>query len=374
MTDPDHLSRREWLQLLGGGSAGLALREVLPLAPGHPLPARQVPNPFWNSSGPLVTYPQKLPLIVLTDRPVQLETPRDYFASPFTPNAAFFVRWHLDQHPNAIDLSRWRLEVGGRVRRVLSLTFDDLVSKYPAVTVAAVNQCSGSSRFQPRVPGGQWGNGAMGNALWTGARLASLLEAAEPEPGAVAVQFQGLDRGRGPIGKGSHSFIKSLTLEEPALRDSLVAYAMNGEPLPMLNGFPVRLVVPGWFATYWVKALTWIRVLDQPDDNFWMKSAYRIPDTPRGSTTPDSARAGAVRMIPIHRMPVRSFLITPDGSAKLPAGLPVTVRGIAFSGYGGIVKVEISEDDGHSWRDAELGTDHGPYAFRTWEARWTPRE
>src|SRR5207237_4617021 len=171
-----------------------------------------------------------------------------------------------------------------------------LVSKYPAVTVAAVNQCSGNSRsrLQPRVPGGQWGNGAMGNAVWTGARLSSLLEAAEVQPGAVAVQFEGLDRGRGPIGKGSHRFLKSLNLDEPALHDSLVAYAMNGEPLPMLNGFPIRLVVPGWFATYWVQALTWIRVLDQPDDNFWMKSAYRIPDTPRGSTTPDSARAGAV--------------------------------------------------------------------------------
>ena len=376
MKDPDHLSRREWLKLLGVGGAGVALGELLPPEPGRPFPQRQAPNVAWNSSGPLVAYPQKLPLIVLTDRPVQLETPRDYFASPFTPNAAFFVRWHLDQHPNAIDLSRWRLEVGGQVRRVLSLSFDDLVSKYPAVTVAAVNQCSGNSRsrLQPRVPGGQWGNGAMGNAVWTGARLSSLLEAAEVQPGAVAVQFEGLDRGRGPIGKGSHSFLKSLNLDEPALHDSLVAYAMNGEPLPMLNGFPIRLVVPGWFATYWVKALTWIRVLDQPDDNFWMKSAYRIPDTPRGSTTPDSARAGAVRMIPIHRMPVRSFLISPDGNAKLPAGLPVTVRGIAFSGYGRLGKVEISEDDGHSWRDAELGTDHGPYAFRTWEAAWTPRE
>src|SRR5437773_5150578 len=136
---------------------------------------------------------------------------------------------------------------------------------------------------------------------------------------------------------------------------------MNGEPLPMLNGFPIRLVVPGWFATYWVKALTWIRVLDQPDDNFWMKSAYRIPDTPRGSTTPDSARAGAVRMIPIHRMPVRSFLISPDGNAKLPAGLPVTVRGIAFSGYGRVGKVEISVVAGPLKKKAVRCTKHEPY-------------
>src|SRR6266571_4034048 len=217
MTGPGHLSRREWLKLLGVGGAGVALGELLPPEPGRPLPQRPAPNLAWNSNGPLVAYPQKLPLIVLTDRPVQLETPRDYFASPFTPNAAFFVRWHLDQHPNAIDLSRWRLEVGGQVRRVLSLSFDDLVSKYPAVTVAAVNQCSSNSRsrLQPRVPGGQWGNGAMGNAVWTGARLSSLLNAAGMKSGSLQVQLQGLEQGEGPEGMGSRSFMKSLDLDSP---------------------------------------------------------------------------------------------------------------------------------------------------------------
>src|SRR5881628_669921 len=329
MTDPERVSRREWLKLLGVGGAGLALGELLPPAPGpgRLLPQRQAPNVAWNSSGPLVAYPQKLPLIVLTDRPVQLETPRDYFASPFTPNAAFFVRWHLDQHPNAIDLSRWRLEVGGQVRRVLSLSFDDLVSKYPAVTVAAVNQCSGNSRsrFQPRVPGGQWGNGAMGNALWTGVRLRELLDAAGVKQGSVQVQFQGLETGPGPQGSGSNVFLKSLELSDSALDEAVVAYLMNGEPLPMLNGFPLRLVVPGYFATYWMKCLTWIRVLATPDENFWMKTAYRVPDTLRGNTTPEEMKAGGVKTIAISRMPVRSFLISPDGSSKIPAGMNVTL-------------------------------------------------
>src|SRR6266568_417139 len=376
MTDPEGVSRREWLKLLGVGGAGLALGELLPPAPG---PGRRLPqrpaNLAWNSSGPLVAYPQKLPLIVLTDRPVQLETPRDYFASPFTPNAAFFVRWHLDQHPNAIDLSRWRLEVGGQVRRVLSLSFDDLVSKYPAVTVAAVNQCSGNSRsrLQPRVPGGQWGNGAMGNAMWTGVRLRELLDAARVKSGSVQVQFEGLDTGAGPNGMGSNRFLKSLDLTNTALDETIVAYLMNGEPLPMLNGFPVRLVVPGYFATYWTKSLSWIRALETPDDNFWMKTAYRIPDTPRGTTTPEDIKAGKVRTIPIERMPVRSFLISPDGSSKIPAGLGVTLRGMAFSGYGKVVKVEVSDDGGSSWRAAELGEDHGAYSFRSWEAPWTPK-
>jgi hypothetical protein len=148
---------------------------------------------------------------------------------------------------------------------------------------------------------------------------------------------------------------------------------MNGEPLPMLNGFPVRLVVPGYFATYWMKCLTWIRVLDKADDNFWMKTAYRVPDTPRGNTTPDEVKAGSVKTIPVNRMPVRSFLISPDGDAKIPAGMPVQVRGIAFSGYGGVTQVEVSSDGLKTWQPARLGEDFGAYSFRTWEFTWTPK-
>ena len=167
--------------------------------------------------------------------------------------------------------------------------------------------------------------------------------------------------------------MKSLDLTDPVLDETLVAYSMNGEPLPMLNGFPVRLVVPGYFATYWVKSLSWIRVLDKPDDNFWMKTAYRIPDTPGGSTTPDDVKAGKVKTVPIAKMPVRSFLISPDGSTKIPSGLPVRLRGIAFSGYGGITRVEVSVDDGAGWRTAHLGGDEGKFSFRTWELSWIPQ-
>jgi len=187
------------------------------------------------------------------------------------------------------------------------------------------------------------------------------------------VQFEGLDRGKGPEGSASNRFMKSLDLTDPVLDETLVAYSMNGEPLPMLNGFPVRLVVPGYFATYWVKSLSWIRVLDKPDDNFWMKTAYRIPDTPGGSTTPDDVKAGKVKTVPIAKMPVRSFLISPDGSTKIPSGLPVRLRGIAFSGYGGITRVEVSVDDGAGWRTAHLGGDEGKFSFRTWELSWIPQ-
>jgi DMSO/TMAO reductase YedYZ molybdopterin-dependent catalytic subunit len=133
-------------------------------------------------------------------------------------------------------------------------------------------------------------------------------------------------------------------------------------------------VVPGYFATYWVKSLSWIRILDKPDDNFWMKTAYRIPDTPRGTTTPDEVKAGRVRTIPIAQIPVRSFLISPDGSRKIPAGFPLELKGIAFSGYGTIKRVEVSDDSGRNWRDAGLGQDLGPYSFRTWSLAWTPKQ
>jgi DMSO/TMAO reductase YedYZ molybdopterin-dependent catalytic subunit len=377
------VSRRSLFRMMAQGAAALALGNLAGIEadaqqePLKPLPdfTGPGPNPYWNSVGPVATYPQKLPLVLLTDRPVQLETPRNFFLTPFTPNAAFYVRWHLDEIPTAVDLKEWRLRVEGSVDKPLTLSLSELMTHFPAVSLAAVNQCSGNSRsrLQPRVPGGQWGNGAMGNALWTGVKLSDVLAAAGVKKTAVQVQFEGLERGKGPEGFGSHEFLKSLDIANPALEECVLAFAMNDEPLPMLNGFPLRLVVPGYFATYWVKALSLIRVLDMPDENFWMKSGYRIPDTPRGSTTPEDMKAGKVKTVPIGKMPVRSFLITPDGTSKVPTGMPVLARGIAFSGYGRVVKVEVSSDDGKSWSAARLGEDYGSYSFRTWEFHWTPK-
>jgi DMSO/TMAO reductase YedYZ molybdopterin-dependent catalytic subunit len=376
------LSRRSLLALLGSGAAGLALgwpaRAQDTSLATTPLPSFTGPdaNPYWNGVNPFVSYPQKLPLLRMTDRGIQLETPRPYFLTPFTPNAAFYVRYHLELIPNAVDLNTWRLSLEGNVARPLQISFDDLVKNFRPVSVAAVNQCSGNSRsrFQPRVPGAQWGNGAMGNALWTGVRLRELLAAARIKSGTVQLQFQGLDHGPGPEGKGADVVMKSLDLKDPALDEALVAYLMNGEPLPMLNGFPVRLIVPGKFGVYWTKHLTWIRALTREDTNYWVATAYRIPATPRGNTTPAEAAGGTLKTVPIGhvRMPVRSFFVVPDGSSKLPPGLPVRVQGIAFSGHGRVVKVELSEDDGQSWVQATLGADHGPYSFRPWERTWTP--
>jgi DMSO/TMAO reductase YedYZ molybdopterin-dependent catalytic subunit len=376
------LSRRGLLKILGMAGSGIAAsRWLAPDATMAQQPAAEKAmetftgpgaNSHWNSVGPYVAEPQKVPLILLTDRPVQLETPRHYFRTAFTPNEAFYVRWHLEGIPNAVDLKDWKLRIEGNVNKPLAFTLPELMQKFTPVSLAAVNQCSGNSRSRllPRVPGGQWGHGAMGNALWTGVRLRELLDVAGIKSGSLQAQFQGLETGQGPAGLGSNLFLKSLDLKNSVLDECVVAYLMNGEPLPMLNGFPVRLVVPGYFATYWTKCLTWIRVLDAPDENFWMKTGYRVPDTPRGNTTPEEVKAGKVKTIPIERYPVRSFLITPDGSSKIPAGMNVTLRGIAFSGFAAVNRVEVSDDDGKTWLAAKLGENHGAYSFRTWESSW----
>lgn len=340
-------------------------------AAGLPRPARAQQTltlPFASGERQLVAFPQKRPLIMMTPRPPQLETPFSVFdQGVLTPNDAFYVRWHLANIPQSVDADAHRIAVGGAVTKTLSLSLADLAAM-PAVEVVAVNQCSGNSRglSAPRVPGGQWDNGAMGNARWTGVRLRDILDRAGLTPAAKQVQFDGLDQGVLP---STPDFKKSLDVERARADDVILAYAMNGEPLPLLNGYPVRLVVPGWYATYWVKMLSSITVLDHVDDNFWMKTAYRIPDTPNNSVAPGST---GFPTIPIHRMPVRSFVTNlADGATLAPGSHPV--RGIAFDGGSGIRRVELSTDGGTTWRAATLEEDAGRYSFRRWHATFDAR-
>jgi sulfite dehydrogenase len=318
---------------------------------------------------PLVRYPEKADLILLTARPPQLETPMKYFDRAITPNEVFFVRYHVFPVPTSVDLATWRLKVQGRVDRPLELSMEDLKTKFPPARVVAVNQCSGNSRgrFAPRVLGGEWGDGAMGNAEWVGARMRDILAMAGVRQGSVQVTFDGLDK---PAFPTVPDFVKSLDLaritEDP---DVIVAYQMNGQPLPMLNGYPARLVVPGWYATYWVKNLSEIDVIDHVFEKFWMKPAYRVPDTPCGCVEPGTAPA---RTVPITRLTVRSFIAVPAPGARVGVGQPVTVRGIAFDGGYGISEVQLSSDGGATWRRGQLGPDLGRYSFREWSAAWTP--
>lgn len=324
--------------------------------------------PFANGIRQLVAYPQKRRLILLTSRPVQLETPFGIFdQGAFTPNDAFFVRWHLAGTPTSIDGNAHRIQVHGLVSTPLSLSVDDLKTRFEPVEIAAVCECAGNSRgfFSPRVPGGQWGNGAMGNAKWRGARLRDILNGAGIKAGAVQVRFNGLDT---PALPQTPDFIKALDVDVAMSENVIVAYAMNGDPLPLLNGYPVRLVVPGWYATYWVKMLSDIEVIDAVEDNFWMKTAYRIPADPCACAKPGEK----VKTVPVSRLTVRSFITNLADGDVVRAARMQTVRGIAFdSGYG-IDRVLFSSDGGRSWTPATLGVDEGRYSFRRWEARFAP--
>ena len=355
------MRRREFL--IGGMAAGSALltaRQAL---------AQTVTLPFANGTRQLVAYPQKRPLIVLTTRPVQLETPFSIFnQGEFTPNDAFFVRWHLAGVPTTIDLSTFRINVHGLVATPLQLSVDDLKSGYTSVEIAAVCECSGNSRgyFSPRVAGGQWSNGAMGNALWKGVRLKDILAKAGVRDGAVQVRLNGAET---PVLPTTPDFIKALDMDVATSDDVIVAYSMNGADLPVLNGYPVRLIVPGYFATYWVKMLNDVEVLAEPDQNFWMKTAYRIPADPCGCQVPGTT----VKTVPINRLAVRSFITSLADGARVRAGEPLTVNGIAFDGGHGIQSVLFSADGGAHWAPATLGKDYGKYAFRPWQARITPQ-
>ncbi|ACL62730.1 molybdopterin-dependent oxidoreductase [Methylobacterium nodulans] len=320
--------------------------------------------PFGNGKHPLVAYPGKRPLIQMTSRPPQLETPFSVFdEGVITPNDAFFVRYHLAGLPNEIDPESFRLEIKGKVDRPFSLSLTELKT-LETVEVTAVNQCSGNSRgfFEPRVAGGQLANGAMGCARWRGVPLKTVLDRAGVQASATQVMFEGLD---GPVLPATPDFAKALDLDHARDGEVLLAYAMNGEDLPWLNGYPLRLVVPGYYGTYWVKHLNRITVLDTRLQNFWMKAAYRIPDNTCACTKPGESPAGTV---PINRFTVRSFITNLLDGDRVRADAETTLRGIAFDGGYGISDVLVSGDDGRSWTAAKLGEDHGRYAFRGWQA------
>ncbi|MGJ5088091.1 molybdopterin-dependent oxidoreductase [Bradyrhizobium sp. HKCCYLRH1065] len=336
--------------LLGGFGATRALAEDT------------VTLPFANGERPLVKYPQKRPMIGLTSRPPQLETPFGVFNDGvITPNNAFFVRYHLAGLPYDLDPDRFTLAIKGKVDKPLKLSLKD-IRKMKATEIVAVNQCSGNSRgfFEPRVAGGQLGNGAMGNARWRGVPLKTVLDMAGVQAGARQVTFGGMD---GPVIDKTPDFVKALDLDHAMNGEVMLAYGMNGEDLPFLNGFPLRLIVPGYYGTYWVKHLNEITVIDNVFDGFWMKSAYRIPDTPNNAIEPGTAPKAT---IPINRFTVRSFITSVSDGAKLKAGRAV-LRGIAFDGGAGIKQVAVSTDGGKTWTDAKLGRDLGKYSFREWK-------
>jgi len=328
--------------------------------------AETVTLPFGNGERPMKAYPGKRPMLVLTERPPQLETPFEVFDhGAFTPNDAFFVRYHLaGTPPRGLDAATHRVKVAGAVDKPLDLSLEDLRRDFPAVEIAAVNECSGNGRgfSSPRVAGGQLGEGMMGNALWRGVSVRALLERAGVKATAHAVEFNGADR---PQIASVADFVKGLGIDHARNGEVMLAYEMNGEPLPLLNGYPLRLIVPGYYGTYWVKHLTDLTVLEQESQSYWMQKAYRIPDNdcacvPAG-TAPSATR-------PIGKLNVRSFITNLADGQSAKASPRALVRGVAFDGGAGVEAVDLSTDGGKTWKPAVLGQDHGKYSFREWSA------
>jgi DMSO/TMAO reductase YedYZ molybdopterin-dependent catalytic subunit len=309
----------------------------------------------------LFALPQKKPLIKRTFRPPNFETPFADLRSELTANDAFFVRYHLANIPE-VDVRTWRLRAGGdSASRTHEWSLDDLRRGFERVSVAAINQCSGNRRglFTPRVPGVQWQYGAMGNAIWTGVRLRDVLQKVGVRRDAVEVVFEGAD---GALLRETPDFAKSLPVERALDENTLIAFEMNGRPLPHWNGAPARLVVPGWTATYWVKHLTEIRIVPKAFDGFWMQKAYRVPTSAfpgvrfQSQERPDTT--------PITEILVNSLVTSHESGARVPRGRRTEIDGWAWDNGAGIDKVEISQDGGRLWRTATLGRDLGRFAWR----------
>lgn len=346
------ISRRALLTtLLQSFGAGLMVNQCLRVAWGAD------EEPSHHESGPL---------IVRVTRPFDAETPVREFTSFLTPNHRFFVRSHFGPPPSElIAEANWKLRVGGLVERSQAFTLQDL-KLFEPVTITAVVQCSGNGRafHRPKVPGVQWERGAVGNAQWTGVRLRDVLAKAGVKEGAQHVQLQGADRS---VVDSVPLFIRSISLAKALHPDTILAYEMNGQPLPLLHGAPLRVITPGWMADSCAKWLTDITVQAEEAKGYYMQSAYRMPiksvepgETPTGPSTP------------LETMVVKSLIVAPQEGETVGPG-PHTVQGVAWSGETRVVKVEVSADDGKTWELARLLGEDFPYAWRQWQWLWKAR-
>ena len=303
-------------------------------------------------------------LIVRVARPLDAETPVQEFASYLTPNSSFFVRSHFGPPPSeAVSEANWKLRVSGLVEGSHEFTLKDL-RQMEAVIITAVVQCSGNGRafHRPKVPGVQWERGAVGNAQWTGVRLRDVLAKAGVQAGARHVQFQGADR---PVVASVPMFVRSIPLGKAIHSDTILAYEMNGRPLPLLHGAPLRVITPGWMADSCIKWLTDITVQSDEAKGFYMQTAYRIPTKP----IEPGASASGQTMIPVESMVVKSLIVAPTDGDSVKVG-PTMIQGVAWSGEARVVKVEVSMDEGKTWEPARLVGEDQPYAWRQWQFIW----
>jgi len=358
------ITRRALIGAAGAGVAAAASGTFSKLSEAQAAIAELTPGipADVGSIAAMEVLPGKKPLIRLSDRPPNYEAPLEYLRTPITPNDQFYVRYHLSDIPE-VNAKTYKIMVGGDgANGPAELTLDDLKA-LPAVEVTAVNQCSGNRRglSKPHVAGVEWGYGAMGCAKWKGAKLKNVLAKAGLKSEAIEIAFNGAD---GPAVDKTPDFIKSIPVWKAIEDTTIVAYEMNGAPLPHFNGFPARIIVPGWTGTYWMKHVIAIDALTKPQGGFWMNPAYRIPVGKFPIRDRFLTQENAVNT-PITEIVVNSLITSHRDGAKVKAG-KVTVSGMAWDGGYGIRAVQVSTDGGKTWTNATLGQDLGRFAFRPW--------
>mgnify|MGYP000967726299 CR=1 FL=1 len=299
-------------------------------------------------------------LIVRSRRPLDAETPVTAFTDYLTPNARFFIRSHLGV-PRVVGVP-WRVDVGGLVKSARAFSLDDL-ARLPERSVTAVLQCAGNGRsyFKPNIPGVGWERGAVGNAEWSGVRLRDLLEAAGIQPEAKQVHFLGADL---PPHPKTPVFLRSVPIEQAMRDEVLLATRMNGQPLPIAQGGPLRLIVPGWCGNHWMKWVRRITPALELADGFYQQTAYRIakvPVAPGSEIAPDNLDY-------VTTLNVKSLIASPAEGAVLTVGRQV-IQGVAWTGPGRVTKVEVAIGEG-PWKNAEFVGPDREFAWRTWRLLW----
>ena len=297
---------------------------------------------------------------IMTEKPLNAETPTESLRTWTTDNAVFFKRNQGQIMQRPIKLTAWKLSIDGLVKHKLNLSFEE-IRRMPKAEVANTLECSGNSRslLEKKASGNPWTIGGVGNAIWGGIWLSDLLAKAELKKDAGHVSFEGLDK---PLGKAAIKFIRSIPLEK-AMDSTLLAYEMNGQPLPLKHGYPLRALALGWTGANCVKWLRKITVLDQPQEGFFMDRVYRVFQ--KG----EDPKTGEV----VKEIDIKSIIVEPADAETLPAGI-VPIRGAAYAGEVGIQAVDVSVDDGSTWQPARLIGPDETYAWRHWEYLWEARQ
>ncbi len=340
-------SRRDFLKTASAAALGAGAT--------HPLLS-------WAAEAP-IAIPGKDGMIVRSYRFYDLEMPVEFMTDWITPVNHFYLRNHMFE-PAKINPATWKLTVSGEVTKPLTLTLSDL-EKIPVHSVTNTLECAGNGRAMqaPKVPGVQWGKGAVGNANFSGPSLKAILDQAGVKDSGKHVQFRGLDQVPGKV----PPFVRSIPIEKATDGDTLIATHMNGAALTLHHGFPARAITPGWVGAASCKWLTEITVLDKAAEGNFMSPGYRFPNNPGKPGEP-------IKVEDTHALTaltVKSVIAAPGEGAKLKPG-PQVVRGVAWAGEADVTKVEISTDGGATWNPAELGKDKAKYAWRLWSYNWKP--